>query len=76
MNSYKSDAIDIMAKEIEKRTKVSTPAGQQLEIDQTAVEGVMKDVVVDTPSVDQTNVSNDDATDSAECVSISKQEGE
>lgn len=64
--SYKSDAIDIMAKEIEKETKVSTPAGKQLEIDQSAVEDVMRDVVVDTPPVDQTNATDDDATDSAE----------
>lgn len=61
--SYKSDAIDIMAKEIEKETKVSTPAGEQLEVDQTAVEEVMKEVVVETPPVDQTQAT--DATEPA-----------
>lgn len=61
MASYKSDAIDLMANLIDKETAQITPAGEQLNIDDKAVEDVKNevDVKVDVAADDSTLPDNE-----------------
>lgn len=44
--SYKSDAVDLIASQIDKESDSNTPKGKQLEITEEAISEVAKDVTV------------------------------
>lgn len=59
--SYKSDAVELLAEQIDKETQTTTPIGKKLNIDDAAVEDVVNNVDVNIPSVNDSVVEDTDS---------------